>query len=422
MHSRYGTRLHILGLLALAPLMTLTVLAEDAADVSSWLEWGGPQRNFMQEDAGLAETWPESGPKVLWTKELGGGYSSVLVEGDMVYTVEHRGEDDVVLALSAADGRTKWEAAYPSKPVEDQSIEFGKGPNSTALIAGDRLCSIGYNAHLHCFDKTTGKKVWMRDLVGEYGATRSHFGYSAALIAHEDLVLAVVGGEQAGMMGFALADGEPKWKSETFDVSYDSPQIIDILGEKQVVLMGATEVLGIALADGKIRWRRVHVNQYKTNCTGPFWNGKDLLFVTAQADAGSRTLRFSKKDGSIHVEDVNENKKFGMFHNTGLLVGDILYGASGNILSAYDIRQGEEIWKERGFPKTNLLAAGDKALSLDENGKLSLLTLSPEKVTVHASHSVLDKPAWTPPTLVGTTLYVRNKEKLVALELGASGS
>jgi TPP-dependent 2-oxoacid decarboxylase len=50
-----------------------------------------------------------------------------------------------------------------------------------------------------------------------------------------------------------------------------------------------------------------------------------------------------------------------------------------------------------------------------------LLKLTPEGVTVLSQAKLFDTVSWTVPTLVGTTLFARDREKIVALDLG-SGS
>jgi len=41
----------------------------------------------MVDAKGLAETWPASGPKRLWSRELGEGHSSIIVDADRPYTI-----------------------------------------------------------------------------------------------------------------------------------------------------------------------------------------------------------------------------------------------------------------------------------------------------------------------------------------------
>ena len=57
---------------------------------------------------------------------------------------------------------------------------------------------------------------------------------------------------------------------------------------------------------------------------------------------------------------------------------------------------------------------------MDEDGDLALAKLAPEGVTVLSQAKMFDTMSWTVPTLVGTTLYARDREKIVALDLGAA--
>src|SRR5438067_8794036 len=87
---------------------------------TDWTQWGGPARNFMLDAKGLASSWPAGGPKKRWSRALGEGHSSILVEGGKLYTMyrplggARRSQEEVIVALDAATGKTLWEFKYPS--------------------------------------------------------------------------------------------------------------------------------------------------------------------------------------------------------------------------------------------------------------------------------------------------------------------
>ncbi len=87
----------------LALLVSFCVYADD------WATWGGKNRDFTVNTSGLADSWPESGPKKLWSKPLGDGYSVIAAENGVLYTAFRRSGAEVVTALDAATGRTIWE-------------------------------------------------------------------------------------------------------------------------------------------------------------------------------------------------------------------------------------------------------------------------------------------------------------------------
>ena len=52
-------------------------------------------------------------------------------------------------------------------------------------------------------------------------------------------------------------------------------------------------------------------------------------------------------------------------------------------------------------------------------GEYSLrATVSPQGLQVLAKASILENLSWTPPTLVGTKLFARDRKNIVAFELG----
>ena len=66
---------------------------------------------------------------------------------------------------------------------------------------------------------------------------------------------------------------------------------------------------------------------------------------------------------------------------------------------------------------SKLISADGKLIVLDEDGKLAILEATPEKLKILAQVDLLEKTAWTPPTLVGTRLFVRDQKTIAALEL-----
>ena len=70
-----------------------------AANLPEWPQFGGPNRNFMVDVKGLATAWPEGGPKKLWSRPLGEGYSTVAVDNGTLFTMYRKGDNEVVIAM-----------------------------------------------------------------------------------------------------------------------------------------------------------------------------------------------------------------------------------------------------------------------------------------------------------------------------------
>src|SRR4051794_28836642 len=189
----------------------LRASAQTAAREVAWTQWGGPHRNFQTEAAGLRDTWPPSGPRVIWKRPLGEGYSSPSVEHGVLYTMYGQPRQEVVVAASAETGKTLWEASNPMTFQSDAASEMGNGTYATPLIVGERVFTAGVAGRLQCLDKKTGRLQWTQELWRDHRGSRLMYGYACSPIAYRDMVIVPVGGPGKALMAFRQADGTVAW-------------------------------------------------------------------------------------------------------------------------------------------------------------------------------------------------------------------
>lgn len=387
-----------------------------------WPQWGGPSRDFKVSAPKLADSWPESGPKVKWRRALGEGYSAIATKDGTLYTMYRKDGKDVIVALDAGNGKTRWEYAYDAPQHEGSTDRFGTGPNATPLVLDDRVITLGFTGIMQCIDRATGKSIWSHDFINEYDGSVLKFGTSASPLLYKGNVIALVGGEKNGIMAFNPKDGSVVWKSKPYDVSYASPIIINVDGQDQIVFFSSSDVMGVDASNGNFLWSYPCSNQYKNNATDAIWGDDNLLWAATQLDGGTRVIRLSQKGGKTSVEKVWESDKIKVFHWNAVRVKDHVYASIGGkvtMLSAVNVKTGDVAWKERGFHKANCIYADDKLIFVDENGVLAMAKVSPEGMKILGQTQLLEKVAWTVPTLVGDQLYVRDTKEIVALDLGA---
>jgi outer membrane protein assembly factor BamB len=155
----------------LSPVFLLWLAAPASAQSPSWPQWGGPQRDFKSPATGLAPNWPATGPRRLWQRDLGEGYSAISAEGGKLFTMYRKDGQEVAIALDSATGKTLWEYAYDAPFWKEQDMSNGPGPHATPLVMGSYVFTAGVTGKLHCLNKQTGKLVWSRDLFKEFNGT-----------------------------------------------------------------------------------------------------------------------------------------------------------------------------------------------------------------------------------------------------------
>ena len=412
--------------------------AGQPARAAEWPGWGGPRRDFTCDAAGLAASWPPGGPTQIWSRPLGEGHSSVVVDDGRLYTmyrpptgVRNRwNAEEVVVALDAASGDTIWEYRFPSS-LDTMNFSRGAGPHATPLVVGDRLFAASTDKQFFALDKRTGEVLWSHSFVKEYRAPPNQMrwavppGYAPSPIAHKTNVIAMVGGPGQGVMAFRQDDGRVVWRSGEFsDIAPASPLLVTLDGEEQLIVTSGDGAHGFDPNDGRPLWNHAFPTRSGVNITTPIWSPEDrLLFLTAAYDGGTRVLQLARSGTRTEVKELWFSNRMRVHFGNTLRIGDHYYGSSGDFgpafLTAISARTGEIAWQDRTFTKASFLNLGGKAILLDEDGVLALVALSADGMDVLAKAQVAQAVSWTVPTLVGTTLYVRDRANIMALDLGA---
>lgn len=162
--------------------------------------------------------------------------------------------------------------------------------------------------------------------------------------------------------------------------------------------------------------------QYGANLSTPAWDGRDTLLCSAAYDSGSRAVKLTIEDGKIVPKELWCSNKMRVHHGNIIVRDGHAYASSGDFGPAFfvcaDLATGELAWRERGFAKATSVYGGGKLIILDQDGNLALTTITPAGLTVHSRCKVAEPTSWAAPTLVGSTLYLRDRQQIMALDLG----
>ena len=419
-----------------------TVIVLVAAPVQAqWPQWGGPNRSFTAECKPLADHWPEGGPRQLWSRELGDGYSSLICDDDVLFTMYRKNMDDeteYTVALDAATGKTLWEQAHSAPVGEPPDRRWGgNGPNSTPLIVKDRLYSVGSTRMLRCFEKKTGKVLWEQDLAQGYeGAFERGAGYSPSPIAYKNLIIVAFDPQKPRtgedehvepevnvphetrtriegrtMMAFDQLTGKPVWRNLDFWFDFSSPILIRFADRDQIVACSRSGLFAIDPSNGDLLWHHPKLGGVHT----PVWDGVDSIVFPSQHERG---VQLTLESGRIVPVERWEQRKLDFIQATPVRIGDLFIGSSQQNLIAGDWKTGKRLWLKRNYPFAITIAADGKLLTLDQNGFLKLLRVSRDGAEVLGECKPLERYSYATPALAGDTLYLRDRKTILALDLG----
>ncbi len=329
------------------------------------------------------------------------------------------------MALDALSRETLWEHDYPSEPL---NFRFGAGPHATPLVVGQRLFTLGTNKQLHALEKATGELLWAHDLVADFDAPPTLIrpavkaGNGASPIAYQDLVIVPAGGPGQSVMAFAQSDGSVVWRSGRFLISPSTPVLVDVDGQTQLIVFGGQTINGLDPDTGEVLWTHGHETQGDMNNSTPIWGEDNILVMASAYDGGTRAVRLTQRDGETSVEELWFTNRLKVMFGNVVRRGNYLYASSGGFgpafLTAVDVHTGEIVWQERGYGRASFVQAGDSTVMLTEDGELVLGRLSPDGFSTRGRADVVETSAWTVQTLVGTTLYLRDRAEILALDLG----
>lgn len=400
------------------------LLATAAGPAHGWPQWGGPSRSFSTESPPLATSWPAGGPARLWQKPLGDGYSAIVSDGTTLYTMYRADADDVVIALEAATGRTKWESRYTAPFKETCSQRLGAVPRAAPLIAGDRLITISAGGLMNSFDRHTGERAWSFDLLDGNAAKARACGYSASPLAFKNLIITTAGGPGRGVVAVDVTTGRLAWRAQDFDNGYSSPLLIDVDGRAELIVFTYGEVSGLDPATGVLDWTVPHRADQGVNVAMPVWGPDNILFISSAYNGGSRALKLRRKEDKVEATELWATPRVRIHFGNAVRMGGRIYASSGDFgaapFAAVDVVTGDMLWRDRSVGRSTVIAADGKLILLDEDGHLAIASPGESGLTVHAKAQVLEHTAWTVPTLCGSKLYLRNRTQIVALELGAA--
>lgn len=440
-------------------------------NAADWPQWMGPKRDGVWRDAGILDSFPKDGRKPVWSVPIGAGYTGPAVVGDRAYLMDRSlapgaklggafSKDRVegaerLLCVNVADGKTVWAKDYPCP----YAISYAAGPRCTPTVDEGRVYFLGAMGDLHACDAATGKILWKKNFVKDYGAQVPAWGFACHPLIDGNNLICVGGGDGKLVVAFDKKTGEEKWTALTCpgDFGYCPPVIYDLAGTRQLVIWHGKSINGLDPLTGKKLWSVPFECKMSLNVAMPRVVSGDRLFCTSFYN-GSVLLKVNADGAEVVWKGKGKGERPALSADlhaimaTPYVDGNYLYGVcSYGELRCLDVTTGERLWStnaatrgrktppavaERETPSETqpwaerwahafLIPHGDNCFLFNEQGELILSKLSPKgyvelgrMTLIEPTNKMAGRPVvWTHPAFAGTRVYVRNDERLVCYDL-----
>lgn len=393
-------------------LTPLVATASPSPAPGDWPEWRGPKRDGISTESGWSTDWPKSGPKVLWTADVGVGFSACAVADGRVYTMGNIDDVDHVWCLDEATGKVEWKHTYPCKKGSYP------GTRVTPTVDDGLVYTLSRYGDLFCLDARSGDVKWKTNIMKEHGVeqTKYDWGLSCSpLILGEKLIV-----DAGRTLAFHKKSGKPIWTSGSDKAGFSSPTTMEIGGRTYITSYTAFGLVLVDAENGKELARYRWKTSYEINSATPIPSG-DKIFISSGYGKGCALLRVNGGE----LELVYENRDMRNHVNSCVLYEGHLYGFDGQqgsrgglVCMKYDT--GEVVWEEKGLRVGALMVADGKLVAMLDKGELLVAEASPKGYSQLARAQVLENRCWTYPVLANGRIYCRNNDrdvKLVCLDV-----
>jgi outer membrane protein assembly factor BamB len=398
--------------------VALAVHAAAQAVAEDWPQFLGPERNGVYRGPALAEAWGAGGPRVVWRKPVGAGFSApVVVQGRLI--LFHRvANSEVVESFDARTGESQWRYAYPTSYRDD--FGFDEGPRAVPVVVDGVIYTFGAEGQLHAIGLADGKRIWSVDTRAQFGVAKGFFGAAGSPLVEEGRVLANVGGRMAGIVALDAKSGKVLWTATNDQASYSSGMGATIAGRRSAIFLTRNGLVGLDPATGMVQFQRAWRARQaaSVNVATPLVVG-DLLFVSAEYGPGAGVLRV---DGAKLTDLWLSDDVLSNHYSTSVYSGGHLYGFHGRqefgqSFRAVELETGKVLWSEDRFGAGTVTLAGNRLLILRENGEMVIAAVSPNALRPLARAQVLPPTVRAYPAIADGFVYVRNENTLVCLDL-----
>lgn len=375
------------------------------AVTEEWPSFLGPSHNGFSNETRLIQSFPASGPPLVWERTKGTGYSSPGVSGGKLVFLHRLNDREIVECLHPETGERLWQFDYGT--VFEDRYGYNNGPRASPVMEGGRVYTFGAEGKLHCLQLSTGKLLWKKELQQDFHTKQDFFGVaSTPLLEGGQLIVTVGAPGGPTVASFDPASGKLNWGAgKDWGAGYASPIPATIHGKRRILAFTGGEsqpptggLMMIDPANGAVDfsfpWRSKSYESVNASC--PVVSG-NLIFVSASYRTGGAMLEIG---ADMKGRTLWTSPEFGLHFNTPIFKDGYLYGFDGRnepdaSLACVEARTGKVMWRTNpewnetistgsgtreqllGTYRGSLLHVGGRFLALGEMGHLLWMDLTP---------------------------------------------
>lgn len=411
-----------------------------SAVVSRAADW--PQYRGVNVDGRtpekLSAVWPAEGLKAVWRVPTTSGFSTFAVARGRCFTLMARevegAKREVCVAFDVGTGKEVWSAALGMAKYDGggdsgaDDNKGGDGPRSTPAIRGGAVYVLDARLGLWSLDAETGKTLWSKDLVKEYGARPIAWQSAASPVFDGDVMYLCSGAEGGSLMSLKAGDGSVVWKAESDKMTHATPVPATILGVRQVVFFTQTGLVSAEAGSGRVLWR--YPFRYSVSTAASPLVAGDIVYCSAGYGVGSAAVRVAKDGEGWAVKELWRlaDNRVANHWSTPVIRDGFLYGMFGFkeygrcALKCVELATGKEMWSKADFGPGGVILVGDKLLVLGDRGQLVLVEPGVEGYRELARMQAVSGKCWNHATFSGGRVFARSTKEGVCLEAGVQTS
>jgi len=409
---------------ALLVLIALLVLSSSAM-AEDWPQLHGPRRDNKSIEIGLMKKWPEGGPKMVWTaRGIGLGYAGAAIVAGRLYTAGDIDGKTVVSALDDKSGKLIWQ-------VENGKDYTGPVPGARVVPTYDdgKLYHLGGGGDIACFDARSGKRLWTRNIIDEFGCRHPRWGLTDSPLIDGDRVVICIGSSEVALAALNKHTGKTVWKTTGINAErgYSAPILVDYGGLRQIVMPMGQVVVGAAADTGRLLWKYDYPVSLGAMVNEPVYHdGRLVLSAVFRIDL--TMLQLDVDGENCSVSEVWKVKELDNEMGSNILVDGYIYGLADNdhrkrYWACVDWKTGKTAYRHDVMPGQRFGAityADGMLYVLNDRGTVDLVPATPEGFKPVSRFELPDRKGndyWAHPIVCNGRLYLRHAERIYAYDI-----